>query len=312
MPSFHLSSDFSKAAVKLYIERKLNHAKATLDEHAHLKFVVGRRYQCDWPSTEPMDASVPAAPAQMQECVLVAHLDNEYEVELVADQSRRRVRVKTLTALPVAPVDDCDWSDEAYARDSAQVLAIIAADFPHFQMLHRMPEPQHRTAWPIKFYFPGTLNVRSKMDFDEVDYGIFFAPFVSEAMLPSLTGDQREWLMKTVRSWRSCTLRLLTFLFYRQSRVRRTAASGCTWACCSACIPSQCRLPVAIAVPSSPQKLQISKPAMRLKTANFLASRFAACCAEEAASTAPASTKTTWLMRSSCARAGLQRWTTFA
>lgn len=196
MPSFHLSSDYSKAAVRSYIERKLCHAKSTLDEHLHMNFVVGKRYLCEVSDSNPMDASI-LSPPRMQECVLVNRLEQEYEVEL---SDRRLVRVKALQALPVEPLDDCDWSDEAYARDSPLVLATIAAHFPHFQLLHRRPEPQHRTPWPIKFYHPpGTLNVRSKMDFDEVDYGILFAPFVSEAVMPDLTGTQREWLMKTVR-----------------------------------------------------------------------------------------------------------------
>jgi hypothetical protein len=198
MPSFHLSSKYSKAAVKSYIERKLCHAQSTLDEYLHLKFVVGKRYLCELPDADPTQASADLAPSRMQQCVLVSRLEQEYEVQL-ADEFRRLVRVKTLHALPVQPQDDCDWSDEAYARDSISVLAAIAADFPHFQLLQRRPEPQRRISWPIKFYHPpGTSNVRSKMDFDEVDYGTSFAPFVSEAMMPSLTGAQREWLMKTV------------------------------------------------------------------------------------------------------------------
>jgi hypothetical protein len=200
MPSLHLSSAYSKSAVKCYLESKLAHAKATLDEHLNLKFVVGKRYLCEVPDLDSMHDSMEAAPLRTQECVLVQHLDAEYEVQLLGpDESRRLVRVKALRELLVEPVDDCDWSDEAYARDSPLVLAAIAFEFPGFQMSHRSPEPQRRTHWPINFFYPNTRNVRSKMDFDEVDFGILFAPFLSEAMLPSLTGESRERLMNTVR-----------------------------------------------------------------------------------------------------------------
>jgi hypothetical protein len=213
MSSFRLSSAYSKAAVRLYIERKLGHAKATLDEHLHLKFVVGKRYQCEVHDSDSVDTSMDSASRPMQECVLIRHLDGEYEVELaVADQCNRLVRVKILREIHVEAVDDCDWSDEAYARDSPQVLAAIAVDFPYFRMEHHRPEPQHRTPWPIKFYYPhGTLNVRSKMEFDEVDYGIHFSPFLSDAMLPNLSGEKRTWLMKTVRS----RCRLCVIFFHR-------------------------------------------------------------------------------------------------
>ena len=201
MPAFHLSSIYAKAAIRSYLERKLRHAKATLDEHAQLKFVVGRQYNCVLPAVDSTGMTDSVAP-RMEQCLLLRHLDGEYEVDLIrGDQERQRVKVKTLFEISVAPVDDCDWSDEAYARDSPQVLSLIAADFPSFQMVQRKPNPQSRVSWPIKFYHPpGSNIVRSKMDFDEVDYGISFMPFMSEAMLPSLTDDRREWLVKTVCS----------------------------------------------------------------------------------------------------------------
>ncbi len=288
MPSFHLSSAHSKAAVRVYIERKMLHAKSTLEEHLHMKFVVGKRYLCELPAPDSMDDSMGSPALRLQECVLVQHLDAEYEVELVTlSETPLRVRVKTLREIAVEPVDDCDWSDEAYARDSHLVLAAIAADVPGFQMLHCRPAAKHRTHWPIKFYYPSTLKVRSQMDFDEVDFGIHFSPFLSEAILPSLAGDSREQLMKTVSSWRAVfrcrsMLLALTRFFCRHWQARRIAASGCTWVSCSTCIPWPCKRAVATAAPSCPKKLRTLMPPMVLKTASFSLSRFAACCGEEA------------------------------
>jgi hypothetical protein len=204
MPSFHLASNYSKAAVRTYIERKLCHSQSTLDEHVHLNFVVGRHYLCEAPVSDAADASVPDAPPRMNKCVLLGHLQEGYDVELV-EPSRRRFCVKALHSLPVQSPDDCDWSDEAYAHDSRLVLAAIAAHFPLFQMSHRRPEPLHRVPWPIKFYHPpGSTIVRSQMHFDEVDYGISFAPFLSEDVMPGVTGAQRDQLMKTVRKQCAC------------------------------------------------------------------------------------------------------------
>ena len=314
MSSFRLSSAYSKAAVRLYIERKLGHAKATLHEHLHLKFVVGKRYRCEVHDSDSMDTSMDSASRPMQECVLIRHLDGEYEVELAAaDQCHRLVRVKILHEIHVETVDDCDWSDEAYTRDSPQVLAAIAADFPYFRMEHRRPEPQHRTPWPIKFYHPpGSQHVRSRMDFDEVDYGIHFSPFLSDAMLPNLSGEKRTWLMKTVRMRRRLCVRFfyrLLILLSRHWHVRRTAAFGCTWVFRLACIPLPCRHIAANAALLSLQKLMTSTLAMLLKTANFLVSLFAACCEEEARSMPLVCMKITLSTHSFCVRAGLQRWT---
>lgn len=178
------------------------------------------------------------------------------------------VSVDISHSLSLQAVDD---SDEAYARDSPQILAAIAADFPHFRMEHRRPEPQHRTPWPIKFYHPpGSQHVRSRMDFDEVDYGIHFSPFLADAMLPNLSGEQRTWLMKTVRMRRRLCVRLfhrLLILSSRHWRVRRTAAFGCTWVFCLACIPLPCRHVVANAALLSLKKLTTSTLTMLLETA---------------------------------------------
>lgn len=201
-PSFHLSSHHSKAAVKSFLLSKLSHAKATFDEHLHLKFVAGKRYLCEVPESDFgfVSDSMASGQPRTTQCVLLRHLDDEYEVEIVGpDHIRTTMRVKTLREIPAEPVDDCDWSDEAYSRDCPSVLAAIAAHFPGFHMSNCVPTPQRRTHWPINFFYPNSRTVRSSMDFDEVDYGIRFTPFLSEIMLPSLTGERREWLMATVR-----------------------------------------------------------------------------------------------------------------
>lgn len=188
--------------MKIFLQSKLSHARATLDEHLHLKFVAGKRYLCEVPESDFgfVSDSMASGQPRTTQCVLLRHVDDEYEVEIVGpDQVQTTMRVKTLREIPVEPVDDCDWSDEAYARDSPSVLATIAAHFPRFHMSNCVPAPQRRTHWPINFFYPNTRTVRSSMDFDEVDYGIRFAPFLSEVMLPSLTGKNREWLMATVR-----------------------------------------------------------------------------------------------------------------
>jgi hypothetical protein len=198
--SFHLSSSFSRAAARAHVVRKLRHAKATLEEHALFKFVVGGHYECNAQnaSHECADYSVQSGASCWQRCILVGRLQHEYEVELLSDH--RRLRVAVLREIPIQPVDSCDWSDAAYVQDTFWALDAIAADFPNFALGARGPQPLTRTLWPIMFYHPpGTSNVRAQMEFYDVDYGVHFAPFLSEAALPSLAGNKREALLKTVR-----------------------------------------------------------------------------------------------------------------
>jgi hypothetical protein len=85
-----------------------------------------------------------------------------------------------------------DWSQEAYALDMQFALQAIAADFPRFQLGEKLPK------CPLGDYWV-TFNKSSKirMDFDNFDYGISFAPFCTPEFLPSLSAEDHKRLMDT-------------------------------------------------------------------------------------------------------------------
>jgi hypothetical protein len=85
-----------------------------------------------------------------------------------------------------------DWSAEAYARDMHFALRAIAADFPRFQLGEKLPKC-------VKDDYAVTFRKSSglRMDFDNFDYGISFAPFCSAEFLPSLSADDHQRLMDT-------------------------------------------------------------------------------------------------------------------
>jgi hypothetical protein len=94
-------------------------------------------------------------------------------------------------------------SQDAYTQETAFALRAIAADFPRFELGDKVPRSD---GTPIRKTFSVSFNFRSgpnrgkkkhEVIFDEIDYGISFAPFCVQEFLPSQSAEDHTMLMET-------------------------------------------------------------------------------------------------------------------
>jgi len=94
-------------------------------------------------------------------------------------------------------------SQDAYTQQTAFALRAIAADFLRFELGEKTPRSDQtlfRKKFSVSFNFrsgPNRGKKKYEVVFDEIDYGISFAPFCAQEFLPSLSAEDHTMLMET-------------------------------------------------------------------------------------------------------------------
>ncbi len=84
-----------------------------------------------------------------------------------------------------------NYKSEAYNEHSGEILSCLAASFPDFKLLGRVPSRAIEAPYTVRNASDGKC-----LEFTEVDLGMSFKPFFSEDFMPHCDGHQRARLMR--------------------------------------------------------------------------------------------------------------------
>jgi hypothetical protein len=85
-----------------------------------------------------------------------------------------------------------DFSNEAYHKDSHEILSCIAASFPEFRVHGKMPSRALEKQYTLHHASKGKC-----LEFTEFDLGMSFKSFFSEDFMPSCDAEKRARLLKS-------------------------------------------------------------------------------------------------------------------